>query len=100
LNDNVADEPEFVAWRERLDHLRLARRRMIEQGIASGEFVDVDPDLAQRAITWMILGNIADVSGRQVEDADGLAAELAQFALRGLLRDPRRLPQIVAEASR
>ncbi len=98
LSDSIGDDPEFAHWRKRLERLRRARMQMIEDGIASGEFIDIDPDVARRAITWMVVGNMADVAGHEVVDADRLARELARFAVRALLANPERLDEIEAAA--
>lgn len=99
LSDSVKLDPDFDHWRERLDRLRNARRKMIEDGIASGEFINIDADIARRAITWMILGNVADSAGQSIPNAEALAVELARFALRALLKDPEQLDAIVAAAA-
>lgn len=98
-DDTVMSDPDFSPWKDRLDRLRTARRSMIEQAIADGEFVEVDPDFAQRAITWMILGNIADLAGRGVPDADEVADQLASFAIRAMLRDLVTLDEIRSGAA-
>ncbi len=97
-NEHVVTAPEFAAWRKLLERLRAARRKMIQDGVASGEFVDVDPEMAERALTWMILGNIANVAGRGVPNADQIARQLASFALRALLRDRDQLPGLMDAA--
>lgn len=99
LSDSIEDDPDFAHWRDRLQRLRRARMQMIEDGIASGEFIDIDPGVARRAITWMVVGNMADVARHGVVDADGLARELARFAVRALLADPGRLDEIEAAAA-
>lgn len=95
-DEHVLTDPALAHWLALLERLHSARRTMIEQGIAAGDFIDVDPDMAQRAVTWMIRGNIADVAGRGVVDADRIARELSAFALRSLLRDPARLPDLMS----
>jgi hypothetical protein len=71
---------------------------MIEDGIKNGEFVDVDPDLVQKVIVWILRGDISDCAGKGTPGADETADELASFALRALLRDPSQLDEIRALA--
>ena len=94
IDDDIMSDPDFAPWMERLDRLRAARRSMIEQAIAAGEFIDVDPEFAHRAITWMITGHIADLGDRRVPDAEQIADQVASFAIRALLADPSALDGI------
>lgn len=86
-SDSVMELPEFGAWREQRERLRAARRRMIAQGVASKEFVDVGVEFATHALTGVMLGATRSYSGRQIEDAVELAERIAAFALRALLVD-------------
>jgi len=86
--ESIMNDPAFESQYPRYERLVEARRTMIEDGIRSGEFVDVDRDLAQKVIVWILRG----------PEADETADELASFALRALLRDPSRLDEIRAQA--
>ncbi len=97
--EKTVDDPLFTDKRERRDALVAARRSMIEQAIDSGEFVKVDPDLAEKAIVWILRGDIADTAGRVMPDADVVGDQLASFVLRALLKNPAGLNEIRAAAA-
>jgi AcrR family transcriptional regulator len=85
----VMDLPAFDEWRRMYDQLRAARRRLIADGMKAGEFIELDVDLADDAITGLVLGTLGGRSRRAL--APKLAAEvLAEFALRALRRDGPR----------
>ncbi len=92
----IVDDPIFADKMTNRDALVAARRSMIEQAIDSGEFVSVDADLAEKAVVWILRGDIADTAGRPVPDADVIADQLASFILRALLRDASQLEEIRA----
>ena len=94
----VMGEPEFREESERHSKLLAARRAIIEEGIAVGEFIDFDPDLPQRVIGWILRGDIVDTAGATVSDPGETAVELAAFVLRAMLADPAQLPAIQAAA--
>lgn len=96
--ESIMNDPAFKSQYPRYERLVEARRTMIEDGIRSGEFVDVDRDIAQKIIVWILRGDIADCAGKGTPEADETADELASFALRALLRDPSRLDEIRAQA--
>ena len=91
----IAD-PMFADKVERRNALKRARRSMIEQAIESGEFVAVDADLAEKAIVWVLQGDIADTAGQALPDADVVADQLATFILRALMKDQDQLDEIRA----
>jgi AcrR family transcriptional regulator len=92
-------DPAFADQYARYASLVVARRTIIVEGVNSGEFIDIDPDLAQKVIVWILRGDIADSAGMGTPEAAKVADELASFALRGLLRDPTQLDAIRAEAA-
>lgn len=92
--EQTVDDPMFADKRERRDALVSARRRMIEEAIEAGEFVKVDSELAEKAMVWILRGDIADTAGRTVPDADVVADQLASFILRALLAEPEQLEAI------
>jgi AcrR family transcriptional regulator len=82
----------FQPWRELQQALRDARRKMIAQGIESGEFIPVSPDLAHHAVTGLVLGAIRELSRQPFQgQPEHVAESLASLALRALLRDPADL---------
>ncbi len=73
---DVLEQAAFERFRQDRDRLHAARQRMIEQGIAEGEFVAIDPEYAQQLVAAVALQTIRLRLGGP-EDA-------AAFVLRGL----------------
>jgi AcrR family transcriptional regulator len=94
----IMSDPAFANQYPRYERLVEARRRIIKDGIESGEFTDLDIDLVQKIIVWILRGDIADCRGTQPADVADTADKLASFALRALLEDPSRLDAIRAAA--
>lgn len=92
--ETVMGDPEFAEEGEQHDRLLAARRAIIEEGVASGEFIELDPDLPQKVIGWILRGDIVDTAGKAVPDPRQTATDLASFVLRGMLADPGRLDSI------
>ena len=90
----VMGDPEFAAESERHDRLLAARRSIIDEGIAAGEFIDLDPELPQKVIGWILRGDIVDTADATVPDPKQTARDLASFVLRGMLADPGKLNAI------
>jgi AcrR family transcriptional regulator len=86
--DAVFAHTELAEFGAVLERLRAARRAMIADGIASGEFEDVGVDFATHAMTGILLGIIRAYSGTAVDDPEALGRRIAGFALRALLADP------------
>lgn len=95
----MPSDPVFAGAVKRHERIVAAREALISQAIASGEFIDVDPAMAQRAIVWMIRGTVADAGDLTPQQAQDMADRLASLAIRALLRDPDDLDQI-REAAR
>lgn len=83
----VLQDAAFADARERFGELMDAQVRLIEQGIAAGEFVDADAVMVNRAIVSMVDGSLLDASAGGVPDVDTHAHLLATLALRSLLVD-------------
>ena len=94
----VMGDPEFAEESKRHEKLLAARRQIIDEGIAAGEFIDFDPELPQRVIGWILRGDIVDTAGASVPDPDQTAHDLASFVLRGMLANPAQLDVIQATA--
>ena len=92
-------ELDFAGARARSQRLTDARVAMIQQGIGAGEFVDVDPHSASRAIEWTIEGSLADIGTAGVDDPEAAAREVAGLCLRALLVDPSQLEEIRQRAA-
>ena len=95
----IMADPTFADQYPRYERLVAARRTIIEDGIASGEFIDTDVDLAQKIIVWILRGDIADCRGIDGPEVDDMADKLASFTVRALLRDPSQLGAIRAAAA-
>ena len=87
-------DPVFAGAVERYGRFVEVRESMIREAIDAGEFIDVDPAFAQKAIVWMIRGTIADAEEQAPAQARDTADRLASFAVRALLKDPDELDQI------
>ena len=94
----ILSDPAFADQYPRYERLVAARRQIIEDGIANGEFTDIDIDLVQRVIVWILRGDIADCRGIEESSVGDMADELASFTLRALLQDPDQLDAIRAAA--
>jgi AcrR family transcriptional regulator len=84
----MLSDPVFAGAVERHGRLVAACEALIRQAVASGDFIDVDPTLAQRAIDWMIRGTVAGAGDLTPQGAHDLADHLASLAVRVLLRIP------------
>jgi AcrR family transcriptional regulator len=73
---DVLEQAAFARFRHDRDRLHAARRRIIEQGIAAGEFVAMDAGYAQQLV--------AAVALQTIRLRIGGPAEAAAFVLRGL----------------
>lgn len=87
-------DPVFAGAVQRYGRLVAARESLIREAIEAGEFVDVDPAFAQKAIVWMIRGTITDAGEQTPTEARNTAERLASFAVRALLQDPNELQRI------
>jgi AcrR family transcriptional regulator len=94
--DDVMNEKEFARWRRLRDRLRRARGKIVADGIASGEFVDVSVEFASRALTGMVVGLTKSSGPKDDDDNSGLSRRITDFAVRAMLADPDQLVGIVA----
>ncbi len=90
-------DPELVKWYDGASDLYDAVAAIVAEGVAAGEFRDVDPDVAAAAVgalveqafsVWGVYGIEPTVPGW-----------VADFCLRALLRDPATLDQVREVAS-
>jgi hypothetical protein len=65
----------------------------VREGLASGEFRDVDPAFAQQVIHTMTVETIA-WAARCTDDLSSRSSEIADFVLLGLLARPRDLDAV------
>ncbi len=74
-------------------------QKLIELGIESGEYVEIDADFAHAAVDAIVV-ETHRLAARQNSIRADYGDCAASFLLRGLLSDPDRLPEIRAEAHR
>jgi AcrR family transcriptional regulator len=96
-NYDLLAVPAFSVWRDRLHQMRADIRSIVEAGVRSGRFVDVDSGLVQEAISALVLRSHS-MDGVVPEDPDAHAEAVARFVLQGILVRPQELPQIADEA--
>jgi hypothetical protein len=99
-NDEVLEEPGLRPQRDKRRLLHHEIRSLVNEGIAEGRFREVDPGFARRAISGMVLDTIW---AKESDDAGDLAdrpRQLAEFVLRGLLRDPEDIDSVRGRTSR
>lgn len=96
--EEVMGDPHFREWAARGDRLHDAVEKIVKDGVASGDFVQIDPGLVREGIYGLILRLIAIYSGGRAGVRPDLGDQVAAFVLRGLLRDPSRLDAIRAES--
>ncbi len=98
--DEILDLPEFEQGRAMNTRYSTLLRSIIERGVESGEFLDLDVSFACQVVDAIVLETIrgaADRSAAHAVDEPDLAAG---FVLRGLLRTPSRLTQVRSAARR
>lgn len=98
--DEMLDLPEFDDGRELNARYSRALDSIVERGVASGDFLDLDVSFVRQVIDAIVLETIrgaGDRTARRAADEPDLAAE---FVLRGLLRRPSQLGRVRAAARR
>jgi AcrR family transcriptional regulator len=81
--DEAMADPDFAAWTDMNDRLEGAIERIVRDGVNGGEFVRMDPSLAQHAITGILIRTLSLYSGRRPAPPR-LGHEIASFVLRAL----------------
>jgi AcrR family transcriptional regulator len=98
--DEILYLPEFDEGRAMNARYSTLLRSIIERGVESGEFLDLDLSFASQVVDAIVLETIrgaGDATATHAADEPDLAAG---FVLRGLLRAPSRLTRIRATARR
>jgi len=98
-NDEVLGEEHLVEQRNQRRILHHETRDLVAEGIASGEFREIDPAFSQQVITGMLLDTIWVAGTRLSDDLSNRPDEVADFVLLGLLRNPVSLSMVRAEAA-
>lgn len=90
--DDIRQEPRFAGWTAELNRLHAAVAELVRQGIASEQFVALDPAFAARAISGLALMTISTYHAESPAWAAQFADDVATFALRSLLAAQSGLP--------
>jgi AcrR family transcriptional regulator len=91
--DAVFQDPEFAEQRARIDELHGLIRALISDGVAAGDYVPIDPEFAERAITALMIGAMRD-RGAHPRAGSERPLQVADLVLRGLLVDPGQVPAL------
>lgn len=94
--EEVMADPDFAPWVRKRGRLHAAIERMIQDGVRSGEFLDVRSRLVREAVTGILVRTLTVY--REGYPDEGLADEIASLVLRSVLKNPRRLPVVRREA--
>jgi len=92
--DEILDLPEFEEGRAMNVRYSMLLRSIIERGIQSGEFLDLDVGFACQVIDAIVLETIRGTADRFTAYAVDEPDLAAGFVLRGLLRAPSRLTRV------
>lgn len=96
----ILELPEFVEGRELNARYWVLLQSIIERGIDSDEFIDIDVAFARQVIDAIVLETIRSVGDDAVARAVDEPDLAAGFVLRGLLRRTSRLDAVRAAAHR
>jgi len=97
--DEVMGDPDFAPWSKRSDEIHGAVEKIVRDGVASGEFVDMEPALVREAISGILLRTLMVYSGGRPRPTPDLGDEIASFVLRAVLSDASRLDEVRQEAA-
>jgi AcrR family transcriptional regulator len=94
----VLNDPDLATYRDLAQRFDDDARRLIRAGRDTGEFIEVDPAIAQQLVIAVLLR--APVTDRHVQPSlkDVEPQMSAALVLRALLADPGRLDEVAAEA--
>lgn len=92
--EEVMQHPDFAEWARERARLHAAVERIVQDGIASGEFVAVPPALVREAIAGILVRTLTLYSGHRAGAPPDIGDEVASFVLRALLTDPGKLDAI------
>ncbi len=91
--EEVMREPAFAPWIAKRRRLHRAIERILADGVASGEFVDLPVEVVREAITGILVRTLTLASGEHHEDRV-FCDQIASLVMRAVLADPARLPEI------
>ena len=91
---DIVDDPALGVWKCKVDEYHADVRSIIEQGVATGELICADPELARQAITGITLETVRQHGGGTATGGRDRPDHAASFAVRALLADPERLAEV------
>lgn len=95
LNSNATlSLEEFADYRAAVQLIHAAQLAVIQEGLGSEEFYQMSPELAQELISGFIHLTLRRHFAMPIVAATGIASEIAEFALRAMMRSPRHLPEV------
>jgi len=97
FNSGVLEDEEFESWGKTAHRLHIAVADIIRQGIEAGEFIEIDVSFARQAVSGLMLETIRERSLGEELPAQR-PTRTADFMLRALLVDPKRVKEASAEA--
>ena len=98
FHDDVLNSTEFDGHRRNAEQLRGDQRRLIAQGIAAGELLDVDPRTAQLLFEAVVLAGVRRHRGEEPGEAAAHARQIVTLALRMLLVDQSSIAAVLRSA--
>ena len=97
FNSDVLLDEDFEPWRATAEKLHVSVSNMIQQGISSGDFMDIEVSFARQAISGLMLETIRERSlGERLPTER--PTRTAAFVLRALLVDASQLADVALEA--
>jgi AcrR family transcriptional regulator len=98
-NDDVLLEDDLAEQRRLRTRLHEETRRLIAEGVASGDLRPLDPLFAQQVVSGMLLDTIWVTGTHLADDLTDRPAQIADFVLLGMLADPARLSAVRERAA-
>jgi AcrR family transcriptional regulator len=97
FNSDVLLDVDFKPWRDTAEKLHVAVTDMIQQGIDSDDFIDIEVSFARQAVSGLMLETIRERSlGEQLPTER--PTRTAEFVLRALLIDASQLAKVAVDA--
>ncbi|MDQ1130093.1 TetR/AcrR family transcriptional regulator [Microbacterium sp. SORGH_AS_0888] len=95
-SDAIFTEPEFEGQRHEIARFHEEVRLMVEQGIRAGEFMPIDAEFVQRAITGLQFEGMRERETSASAPVANRPLQVSDFILRAILVDPFRLDSVRA----
>ncbi|MDQ1124040.1 TetR/AcrR family transcriptional regulator [Microbacterium trichothecenolyticum] len=95
-SDAIFTEPEFERQREEISRFHEEVRALVVEGIRAGEFMDVDAEFVQRAITGLQFEGMRERETNASAPVAHRPLQVSDFILRAVLVDPFRLDAVRA----